>query len=56
MPKASELAGSLFGEEKGNRPAIAANEDPQQFAFYSICPSVVPDDRQLAIAGGEGKC
>jgi hypothetical protein len=27
-----------------------ANEDPQQFGFYSICPSVVPDDRQLAIA------
>jgi hypothetical protein len=27
-----------------------ANEDPQQFGFYSICPSLVPDDRKLAIA------
>jgi hypothetical protein len=27
-----------------------ANEDPQQFAFYSVYPVVVPDDRKFAIA------
>ncbi|MFN6570946.1 YbjN domain-containing protein [Dendronalium sp. ChiSLP03b] len=27
-----------------------ANEAPQQFAFYSICPTIAPEERRLAIA------
>ncbi|MDZ7962272.1 MAG: YbjN domain-containing protein [Aulosira sp. DedQUE10] len=27
-----------------------ANESPQQFAFYSICPTIAPEERRLAIA------
>jgi hypothetical protein len=27
-----------------------ANESPQQFAFYSICPTIAPEQRRLAIA------